>query len=64
MSDPTVIATTRKQAIEKKCTECLYDPHEKGTWREQIEACTCPSCPLYPFRPTSYKTQRAKREEK
>ena len=46
---------SRKQAIEEKCKECSYDPEDKGagTWRQQIEACVMPDCPLYEFRPLS-----------
>ena len=43
-----------RAAINAKCKECIYDPVSgKGTWRQQVEACTAPSCPLYPVRPTS-----------
>ena len=38
--------------IEQKCIECIYDPGcGGGTWREQVQACTAPSCPLYGVRP-------------
>lgn len=41
-----------KKAIEMKCAECIYDPQPgNGTWREQVEACTATSCPLYGVRP-------------
>jgi len=40
------------QAIEMKCAECIYDPRPgNGTWREQVEACTATSCPLFGVRP-------------
>lgn len=43
-----------RAAINAKCKECIYDPIAgKGTWRQQVEACTAPACPLYPVRPTS-----------
>lgn len=43
-----------RKAINAKCKECLYDPIAgKGNWRQQVEACTSYSCPLYPVRPTS-----------
>ncbi len=49
---------TRKQAIEHKCKECIYDPFPgNGTWREQVEACTSRNCPLYQFRPLTQATQ-------
>lgn len=43
-----------RAAIDAKCKECIYDPIAgKGTWRQQVEACTSRSCPLYPVRPVS-----------
>ena len=42
-----------RKAINLKCRECIYDPMEEGTWRQQISACTSPNCPLYAHRPTS-----------
>jgi len=42
-----------RAAINAFCRSCLYDPHEPGRWREQIEACTATDCPLYPVRPRS-----------
>jgi hypothetical protein len=43
-----------RAAINAKCKECIYDPiGGRGTWRQQVEACTCPTCPLYLVRPTS-----------
>jgi hypothetical protein len=37
--------------INAKCIECIYDPSSGGgTWREQVWACTAPSCPLYSVR--------------
>ena len=41
----------RKAAIDAMCRACLYDPHQNGTWRQQIEGCSSPTCPLYPYRP-------------
>ncbi len=41
-----------RAAINAKCKECIYDPIAgRGTWRQQVEACTSPRCPLYPVRP-------------
>ncbi len=37
--------------IDAKCVECIYDPYQKGTWRKQVEKCTCLACPLYTVRP-------------
>lgn len=42
-----------RKAVNAKCRECIYDPHEAGTWRQQIAACTALTCPLYAVRPTS-----------
>lgn len=40
-----------RNAINNKCKECIYDPYDKGTWREQTRNCTSPKCPLYNLRP-------------
>jgi hypothetical protein len=41
-------------AIDAFCKHCLYDPgNGNGAWREQIEACTSSSCPLFQVRPRS-----------
>lgn len=45
-------------ALNAKCIECLYDPYQEGTWREQVEKCTCYSCPLYPKRPVPEKMKK------
>lgn len=37
--------------IAAKCIECVYDPKEAGTWRKQVENCSCIGCPLYAIRP-------------
>jgi hypothetical protein len=43
-----------RAAINAFCKSCLYDPiGGSGTWRQQVEACTAPHCPLYPVRPKS-----------
>ena len=54
--------TTRpslRLAINKKCTDCIYDSNASGTRLQQIEACTSKSCPLYNVRPrpTGYMAQ-------
>jgi hypothetical protein len=38
--------------INAMCADCIFDPGAKGTWREQVEACTTKTCPLYSVRPT------------
>lgn len=47
-----------RKSINEKCRECIYDEYGGGTWREQIEACTSPGCPLYGVRPISTKSRR------
>lgn len=50
----TVSKAELRAAINAKCCECIYDPvGGVGTWREQVEACTAPRCPLYGVRPVS-----------
>ena len=41
-----------RKAIDNMCKSCIYDPHEPGGWRQQVTACTSPSCPLFNVRPT------------
>ncbi|GEM_PF-4515505 len=46
--------TSRQKAINLMCKDCIYDDHEHGTWRQQVEDCPSRrSCPLWNFRPTS-----------
>jgi len=40
-----------KSKIIAKCIECLYDPVQKGSWRQQVQSCTSPKCPLFAVRP-------------
>ena len=44
---------TRQQAINAFCKECIYDPLDKGNWKQQVTACTMSDCQLYPYRPKS-----------
>lgn len=40
--------------INAKCIDCTYEASNGlGTWRQQVEACTVTSCPLWGVRPTS-----------
>ena len=39
------------EAVIQKCAECIYDPYDTGTWREQVKHCTATDCTLYPIRP-------------
>lgn len=50
----TIKKPSLRKSINAKCKECVYDSVAgHGTWRQQTEACTCTSCPLYPVRPVS-----------
>lgn len=40
-----------REAINKRCKQCIYDPYDRGTWREQVAACTSPDCALFAVRP-------------
>jgi hypothetical protein len=42
---------TRQRAINAKCKDCIYDPVDFGTWRQQVEACTSTDCALWEHRP-------------
>ena len=44
---------TRQQAIDAKCKDCIYDPCEEGTWRQQAERCELINCALWLYRPKS-----------
>ena len=46
-------------AIDAMCRSCIYDPHQSGTWRAQVEACTARTCPLYAVRPRATGQQDA-----
>ena len=55
---------TRKQAIDEKCKDCIYDSLGGGTWKEQTENCPDNTCSLYSFRPLTNATLTKIREEK
>ena len=40
-----------RSAINAQFKDCIYDASGKGTWRQQVEACTSYNCPLYDVRP-------------
>ena len=40
-----------RAAINAKCKDCSYDPLDRGTWRQQVGACTDTECSLHPLRP-------------
>ncbi len=44
--------------LNAKCIECIYDPYQPGSWRKQVELCTCLACPLYPVRPVTTGSER------
>lgn len=47
-------APSLRAAINDKCKSCGYDTEAgMGAWRQQIEACTVKSCPLWIVRPIS-----------
>lgn len=46
-----------RAAINAMCRQCIYDPNGSGTWRQQVEACTSPNCPLYPVRPVQMRKE-------
>jgi len=43
--------TSKAKAIIAKCYDCVYDPSDKGSWRDQVRNCECSSCPLWSVRP-------------
>lgn len=55
---------TPMKAIENMCKQCIYDPCQKGTWREQTEGCTSPLCALFELRPLTIATINRKKEVK
>ena len=44
-----------RKAIDAMCKDCTYDDQDKGTWRQQVAACTLKTCPLHPVRPVDEK---------
>lgn len=50
---PRRVASLRK-CINAFCKQCIYDKDGgEGTWRQQVEACTSYTCPLFEVRPVS-----------
>ena len=40
--------------VNAMCISCIYDEvGGKGTWKQQVSACTVESCPLWEVRPQS-----------
>ena len=46
------MASLRK-GVNAMCKVCIYDDLAAGTWRQQVNLCSCYSCPLWPHRPKS-----------
>ena len=44
-----------RKSINDYCKGCTYDEYDKGTWRQQVAACTISYCPLHPVRPVDEK---------
>ena len=40
-----------RKAIDAMCKDCTYDELDKGTWRQQVAACTIKICPLHSVSP-------------
>lgn len=56
-------ASTRpsmRRAINAMCKSCIFDPVGGGNWRQQVSACSTPSCPLFELRPVSRPQGRPK----
>jgi len=50
--------STRQQAINTFCKQCIYDPHGgNGSWLLQVENCTADNCPLFAYRPITQNTK-------
>ena len=48
-------SSNAKQAVSAYCTDCIFDAHEPGNWRQQVTACATRSCDLYRVRPKTSK---------
>ena len=40
-----------RQAINRKCRDCIADPANAGSAAQQVAACTSIDCPLWAVRP-------------
>ena len=45
-----------REAINRKCRDCIYDDQAPGTWRQQVTLCAAKSCSLYELRPKTKKS--------
>ena len=50
-----VDAGTLRGAVNAYCIDCIYDNHEPGSWRQQVNNCDTRKCPLYLDRAKSSK---------
>jgi hypothetical protein len=44
---------TFRKPINAMCKFCIHDSYQAGKWKQQVQACTSPKCPLFPIRPVS-----------
>ena len=44
-----------RKSIDAYCKGCAFDREDKGTWRQQVSACTVKECELHPVRPVGSK---------
>ena len=44
-----------RKVIDAMCKDTTYDELDKGTWRQQVAACTITICPLHSVRPVDEK---------
>ena len=49
-----------RKALNEMCKDCTYDEYDKGTWRQQVVACTIKICPLHEVRPVTGKNAGTK----
>lgn len=59
---PRAKGPSKKRAIWAMCRDCIYDPMGGGSWRQQVDACTSPECPLYQVRPRSTAREVVQKE--
>ena len=49
-----------RKAINGMCKQCIYDPFDKGSWRQQVERCTDGNCALFCVRPLPTTTPKGR----
>ena len=47
----SVVKPSLRKAINKMCSDCVYDSQSPGSRAVQIAICTATDCALYPVRP-------------